>query len=113
MSHGGKHQHHSNSGQGGQNSHTATAGETAHRHQADGASGEQATKDETIRRAEEMVDRVGEQVGQWTSRLGHQLLRFGARAREEAEDMWAEAQDLRRRMEASLQARKKGEQKSS
>jgi hypothetical protein len=49
-----------------------------------------------MRRAEEMIDRVASQVGQFTSYLGRQILRLGARAREEAEDMWAEAQNIRR-----------------
>jgi hypothetical protein len=52
--------------------------------------------DETMRRAEEMIDRVAERVGEFTSYLGRKILRLGARAREEAEDMWAEAQSIRR-----------------
>ena len=52
--------------------------------------------DETMRRAEEVIDRVADRVGQFTSYLGRQVLRLGARAREEAEDMWAEAQSIRR-----------------
>lgn len=55
-----------------------------------------STPDPAIARAEELVDRVGEQVGQWLSRLGHSTQRTLARAREEAEDIWAEAQHLRR-----------------
>ncbi len=50
-----------------------------------------------MERAEEMVDRIAEKVGQYTSIFGRQLLRLGARAREELEDMWAEAQEIRRR----------------
>jgi hypothetical protein len=49
-----------------------------------------------MERAEEMVDRLAEKVAQFTSTLGRQILRLGARAREEAEDIWAEAQDVRR-----------------
>jgi hypothetical protein len=52
--------------------------------------------DDRMRRAEEWVDRIGARVGEATAFLGHQLLRFGARLREEAEDIWAEAQNLRR-----------------
>jgi hypothetical protein len=40
-------------------------------------------------RAEEMMEKVGERVGDWASRAL-------ARAREEAEDIWAEAQAVRR-----------------
>jgi hypothetical protein len=56
----------------------------------------QQAAEDRIRRAEEMVDRIGMRVGELTAAFGHQLLRFGARVREEAEDIWAEAQNLRR-----------------
>jgi hypothetical protein len=46
-------------------------------------------------RAEEVVDRAGERVGQLATQLGFRLRQALARAREEAEDMWAEAQSLR------------------
>jgi hypothetical protein len=55
-----------------------------------------STPDPTIARAEELVDRMGERVGQWLSQLGHSTQKALARAREEAEDIWAEAQHLRR-----------------
>ena len=48
-------------------------------------------------RAEQMVDEMAVRVGRWTSMAGHALVRWGARVREEAEDVWAEAQSLRRR----------------
>jgi hypothetical protein len=57
----------------------------------------QQAADDRVRRAEELVDRIGVRVGEITASLGHQLLRLGARVREEAEDIWAEAQSLRRR----------------
>ena len=47
-------------------------------------------------RAEELVDRVGESVGHLASLAGWRLLRAAAFVREEAEDMWAEAQSIRR-----------------
>jgi hypothetical protein len=53
--------------------------------------------DESVRRAEEMIDRFAERVGHYTSVFGRKLLQLGARAREEAEDIWAEAQELRQR----------------
>jgi hypothetical protein len=49
-----------------------------------------------MRRAEELVDRMGEQVGHCATALGRGFLRLVARAREEAEDIWAEAQHIRR-----------------
>ncbi len=51
---------------------------------------------QAMQRAEELVDQFAERVGYYTGVLGHQLLRLVARAREEAEDIWAEAQNLRR-----------------
>ncbi|HEV2093187.1 MAG TPA: E3 binding domain-containing protein [Rubrobacter sp.] len=47
-------------------------------------------------RAEELVDRMGEGIGYFASLTGLRLLKVAALAREEAEDMWAEAQSLRR-----------------
>jgi hypothetical protein len=49
-----------------------------------------------MERAEEMVDRFAERVSELTSVWGRKLLRLAARAREEAEDIWAEAQSIRR-----------------
>jgi hypothetical protein len=42
-------------------------------------------------RAEELVDQLGETIGGWASQLSLEFLRAVARAREEAEDIWAEA----------------------
>ena len=41
-------------------------------------------------------DRMGEQVGIYVSLFGRALLKVAARAREEAEDIWAEAEHIRR-----------------
>ena len=49
-----------------------------------------------VTRAEEMVDRLAVQVAVFTSILGKKLLWLGAHLREEAEDLWAEAQNIRR-----------------
>ncbi|HEX3157569.1 MAG TPA: hypothetical protein VHQ45_03585 [Gemmatimonadaceae bacterium] len=46
-------------------------------------------------RADEVVNRMEEIVGVYATVLGRRLQRLAARAREEAEDMWAEAQHLR------------------
>ena len=50
-----------------------------------------------MERAEEVVDRLGQRAGQMGSEVGQRLLRLAARAREEAEDILAEAQSMRRR----------------
>ncbi len=47
-------------------------------------------------RAEVMVDRMGQRVSNWASRAGFQVQRAVALTREEVEDMWAEAQNIRR-----------------
>jgi predicted Zn-dependent protease len=47
-------------------------------------------------RAEVLVDRLGERLGHFLSIAGHQLRKTAALAREEAEDIWAEAQNIRR-----------------
>src|SRR5579883_1446263 len=57
--------------------------------QADGA---EDTRSPAMRRAEELVDRWGEKVGRYATTVGHAFLRWATRAREEAEDIWAEAQ---------------------
>ncbi len=46
-------------------------------------------------RAVDAVDQAGERVDQFAASLGRRLQVFAARAREEAEDIWAEAQSLR------------------
>ena len=48
-----------------------------------------------LRRAEDLLDQLGQRAGEWSSRLGLRLRRRWARAREEAEDIVAEAQSLR------------------
>jgi hypothetical protein len=50
-----------------------------------------------MERAEEVVDRLGQRAGEIGSQVGQCVLRLAARAREEAEDIWAEAQSMRRR----------------
>jgi hypothetical protein len=58
--------------------------------------GEQGARP-SVERAEEMVDHLGQRVGQMGAEAGQRLLRLAARTREEAEDIWAEAQSIRRR----------------
>ncbi len=48
-------------------------------------------------RAEDIVDRVSERVGYFASSMAQRIRIATARAREEAEDMWAEAQSIRRK----------------
>lgn len=47
-------------------------------------------------RAEEWLDRTGQSVGFFASMAGTRLARVAALAREEAEDIWAEAHNLSR-----------------
>jgi hypothetical protein len=46
-------------------------------------------------RAEELVDQLAQRIGHFAALTALQLQRAAARAREEAEDMWAEAQNIR------------------
>jgi hypothetical protein len=57
---------------------------------------EGAEPDPAMARAEELVDQMGERFGQFLSQAGHYAQKAMARAREEAEDIWAEAQEMRR-----------------
>jgi hypothetical protein len=46
-------------------------------------------------RAEEMVDHLAERISALTSTWGRKFLRLSSRARESAQDFWAEVQDFR------------------
>ena len=46
------------------------------------------------------VERADELIGAWSRRLGDWLARTASRAREEVEDIWDEAQSVRRRQRA-------------
>ena len=46
-------------------------------------------------RSEELVDRMAQHLSHYTSLAGLQILKAAARMREEVEDIWAEAQDIR------------------
>lgn len=59
--------------------------------EATGASDRSATQ-----RAEELLDGAGERINQLASLAGPSIRKFLALAREEAEDIWAEAQQIRR-----------------
>ena len=55
---------------------------------------EEARRQATAK-AEQLVDQAGQRISQFTSIAGLQIQRALARAREETEDMWAEAQNIR------------------
>ncbi len=61
-------------------------------------SGQTATEQQSTAdaRAEELVDRMGERLGHFFSQVSRRAEWAIARAREEAEDIWAEAQSIRR-----------------
>lgn len=56
---------------------------------------------------QDMAERVGQRVGNFTSRTLRGVFRAIGRVREEAEDVWAEAQALRHR-EAAASSEVKG-----
>lgn len=68
-------------------------------------SGEERTQAESnvlpaIERAEELVDRLGQRAGAFASMAGLRIRKLAARTREEAEDVWAEAQSVRHRKQS-------------
>jgi hypothetical protein len=54
----------------------------------------EATK--AVDRAEDQLDEMGRVVGSFLSAVGRRLNKAAAVAREELEDLWAEAQSIRR-----------------
>lgn len=51
-------------------------------------------QDAATARAEALVDGLGEQLGTLATTAGHRIRRGAALAREEAEDIWAEARQI-------------------
>lgn len=49
-----------------------------------------------VKRAEELVDRIAVQVSGFTANWGRRVVRVLSRVKEEAEDIWGEAQSIRR-----------------
>jgi tRNA U34 5-carboxymethylaminomethyl modifying enzyme MnmG/GidA len=49
----------------------------------------------TTERAEVLVDQLGQRISHYAALTSLQIMRATARVREEAEDMWAEAQNIR------------------
>lgn len=79
----------------------ATAGEPTAKHGAteQGANHQQSSANSANARnarAEELVDKLGERLGYFATLVSQRVEWAVARAREEAEDIWAEAQEVRR-----------------
>ena len=70
-----------------------TAG--AAREEGDGAPPKPSQRP-VMERAEELADHLGDRVGHFASLIGYKIMQWTARAREELEDIWAEAQRIRR-----------------
>ncbi len=62
----------------------------------------QVERDErpAMERAEKLVDRVGQRAETFASLAGFRVRRLAARALEEVEDVWAEAQSIRHRKQS-------------
>jgi hypothetical protein len=56
-----------------------------------------ATEPSSLDRVEEMMDEVGRKVGEFTSKVGKSLFMIGSHLRENFEDVWAEANELRKK----------------
>jgi hypothetical protein len=54
-----------------------------------------ASGDDSQARAEELLQDVSGQVDDWSDKVARWVARAAARTREEAEDIWAEAQSVR------------------
>lgn len=67
----------------------------ARQQQSGRANGQSGAERSSPRRAEETLTDWGERVGYFAGVAGLRLRQWGARAREEAEDLWAEAQSVR------------------
>lgn len=52
----------------------------------------------TMERAEATVDSLGQQLGVWGSQASLQIQKVIARVREDTEDMWVEAQTIRKQI---------------
>jgi erythromycin esterase-like protein len=63
---------------------------------AAGATTATDTARQAEQRAEELVDHAAQRVAEFTALVKRKLAQVAARAREEVEDIWAEAQSLRR-----------------
>jgi hypothetical protein len=61
------------------------------------------TSSQATERAEELLDGVGTRLALFTALSGPRIRRFVALAREEAEDIWAEAQHIRQSEEKVLE----------
>jgi hypothetical protein len=71
---------------------------------ANGAAPAEGAPRPVMERAEQMADRIGERIGYFASLIGRKIVQLASRTREEAEDIWAEANEIRRR--------RRGEQES-
>ena len=60
-----------------------------------------ATDRTATERAEELVDRMAQGAGYLVSFVGLRILKGASLAREEAEDIWAEAQSMRRERQSA------------
>jgi hypothetical protein len=68
------------------------------RMEAGEAAGDEAnTRQNSMERADQIVAEWSTRAEQVGTEIGHRFVRLVARAREEAEDIWAEAQELRRK----------------
>jgi hypothetical protein len=56
----------------------------------------QEGREQALRQAEEMADRLLERAEHYASWLGRHVMRLAARVREEATDIWAEAEHVSR-----------------
>jgi hypothetical protein len=66
-----------------------------------GQNGQAQANGARMDQAEELADHIMERAGYYTAWLGRAITRLAARAREEASDIWAEADHIRRQQKRS------------
>lgn len=71
------------------------SGKNNHHEKKSKPTNNQVDEQETMERADEIVGQLEQRLLGFTAKLGFRVQKATARLREEAEDMWAEAQELR------------------
>jgi len=80
----------------GQQEQPPETAESTHAAEGESTQDDQTKVSDSVDRAEQIVAEWGNRAETIGTQIGRQLMRFGARAREEAEDIWAEAHELHR-----------------
>jgi hypothetical protein len=75
-------------------SHVTQSQSTSTSQSGDGAATGPTTERPATERAEQLISTLGQHLEVWSARAGQQVARTTARLREDAEDIWVEAQHM-------------------